>query len=185
MLLCSEPEGPAKPSQAPGAPAKLCRAPAPREEPCLVLELPDKPLAGFGRTDPRQELIPHWSSRCPLVKSEVVGRLLDRVGEFKSPLMVRHGRCLTASDRHTTVSDAVHFCQTLKQRLRVNLVPNLSQETVHKGPGTVAEASSRSSWPTLALHPRGGHCGYRQTPFARLQNLRKSRNWRFDELCGL
>ena len=40
-------------------------------------------------------------------------------------------------------------------RSPVNLFPNPRSGTDDAGLGTVAEASSRSSWPTLALHPQG------------------------------
>ena len=40
----------------------------------------------------------------------------------------------------------------------MNHVPFSAKGTNHEGLGSVAEATSRSSWPTLALHPRGGHC---------------------------
>src|SRR5262245_54461565 len=46
-------------------------------------------------------------------------------------------------------------------------------------PFTVAEASSRSSWPTLALHPRGGHCLLSAAPSRGFSELEK-----FDKLTG-
>jgi hypothetical protein len=64
----------------------------------------------------------------------------------------------------------------------MNLFPNPRSGTDHAGLGTVAEARSRSSWPTFALTPRGGHCGYRQTSSPHSLNLRKSRNYHLDEL---
>ena len=59
------------------------------------------------------------------------------------------------------------------KRLKVNLVSHLGQETDHEGPGTVAEASSRSSWPTLALHPRGGHGSLSASHSRRFTQLEK------------
>ena len=51
--------------------------------------------------------------------------------------------------------------------------PLSASGTIHEGLGSVAEASSRSSWPTLALHPRGGHCWLSASVSAPLTELEK------------
>ena len=51
--------------------------------------------------------------------------------------------------------------------------PLSASGTIHEGLGSVAEASSRSSWPTLALHPRGGHCWLSASVSSPLTELEK------------
>ena len=181
---CWAPEPPASPCWGPGQPERPyrepealvqpCRAPGHSAGPYLDLELLALPLAGSGQSDPRQELIPHWSSRCPLVKSELVGDVsIDSVSEDSPDGSARPG-----PDKVRPHNPTIPSRGSLAERSRASPSepdPQPARGTDHAGLGTVAKASSRSSWPTLALHPRGGHCGYRQTSFSRSLNLRKSR----------
>src|SRR2546421_13029973 len=54
-------------------------------------------------------------------------------------------------------------------------------DSSHVGLGTVAEGPSRSSWPALALHPRGGHgwlSAALQPAFSDLGKIEKLPPWR-------
>ena len=68
--------------------------------------------------------------------------------------MVWCGRRWSTSYRQIHRHSPAHL-PNAKIRSPVSLFPNPRSGTDHAGLGTVAEASSRSSWPTLALHPQG------------------------------
>jgi hypothetical protein len=108
------------------------------------------------------------------VKREIIGRCLDRVVNY-NPLMVRHGRCWTASDRQHHRPRMVPPVRHARRRPTAGIPPTRDgeQRSGSRRPFTVAEASSRSSWPTLALHPRGGHCWLSATPSRRFRELEK------------
>jgi hypothetical protein len=105
------------------------------------------------------------------VKREVVGRCLDRVVNL-NPLMVRHGRCWSASDRQHHRPRRARRAGARCARRRPES-PNPRMGSGSRRPFTVAEASSRSSWPTLALHPRGGHGSLSASPSRRFTQLEK------------
>ncbi len=89
--------------------------------------------------------------------------------------MGRHGRCWTTSDRqhHRPLSS---FTYPTRMTSGSEPCPLSASGTIHEGLGSVAEASSRSSWPTLALHPRGGHCWLSASvscPFTELEKIEK------------
>src|SRR5262245_40888767 len=77
--------------------------------------------------------------------------------------MVRHGRCWTTPDRQhhrpcrRSLSPPRWIMLFAWPRQVHEPCPLSARGTNHEGLGSVAEALSRSSWPTLALHPRGGH----------------------------
>src|SRR5271166_5938021 len=86
--------------------------------------------------------------------------------------MGRHGRCWTTSD-HQHHRPCRRSLARLVRGREMNHVPLSASGTIHEGLGSVAEASSRSSWPTLALHPRGGHCWLSASVSAPLTVLEK------------
>src|SRR5262245_22292127 len=100
--------------------------------------------------------------------------------------MVRHGRCWTTSDRqhHRPCRRSLippYWTLLFAQSwLDHEPCPLSARGTNHEGLGSVAEASSRSSWPTLALHPRGGHWWLSATthsPITELEKIEKMPLW--------
>ena len=85
-------------------------------------------------------------------------------------------RSILVNVRLPTPPTLSSFARPIRARSDAEHCPLSTKGTNYAGLGTVAEASSRSSWPTLALHPRGGHGWLSATlsaPFTELVEIEK------------